>query len=321
MRLVLPGGAAALVCAVVLAACSDQPSAPGTSATFAEGMRMRIHGSATLTTFETGAARSRALPDWSASGSVRSGFARDETATSPLGMIGAASAARGVVGPRGGSHIASFTDDAGKRHTVIWIFLADGGPVHTVGHYVDGRLETATEYGWKRANGGFALASVRRSAFRDGKILFQVTGAADGAPDVASADRTSRALERLGLAALRTLAPGDAQAQILSGPCRKEWLDYIAATAALAAAQIAITAQPGNAALYFLWLAAAAKATNAEMALWMCEMRVTPVQPIEGPTGGIGGGSGAGALSFGDPYICQFIPTMPGCREDPMNTQ
>ena len=310
MRLVSPGGAAALLCMAVLAACSDQPSAPGGSATLAEGMRMRIHGSATITTFDAHGARSLALPAWSASGTVKGGIAADETATSPLGVLGLSSAMRALAPSRGGAHSASFVDDAGKRHTVLWIFTPDGGPVRTVGHYIDGKLESATEYEWKHTNGGFTLASARRSAFRDGKILSQVTGSAEGAPDMASRRMPSLLLAMMTRATVGALGPTEAHAQeILSGKCRKEWLEYIAATAALALADMNLASKPLDPVAWFLWLAAAAKATNAEMALYRCQLQYEP------------SGVAGGAESLTDPYVCQFISTMPGCPDDPARTQ
>jgi len=319
MRLLHTGGAAAILCAAVLAACSDQPSAPGGAPSLAEGARLRLHGSASLAIHTPRGIETRALPPWTASGAVLGGVARDESAASPLGVLGVASAMRGELGPRGGSRAATFSDDAGKRHVVVWVFAADGGPVRAVGHFIDGMIADAREYEWRHAGNGFTLAASRHSTFRDGRILMQVDGAAAGAPEIAARGISREAFDALARAAVRTLAPREAHAQILSGKCRREWLEYVAATAALAAADIALVTNPENPALYFLWLAAATKATNAEMALYTCQLRNGLLIDPPITQGGFGGSSGGGTGI--DPVVCQLIPTMPGCPQDPARTQ
>ena len=79
------------------------------------------------------------------------------------------------------------------------------------------------------------------------------------------------ALAHFAAAALRLGAPGPVQAQTYSGQCRNEWLAYLAAEAALAAADINVEMKPYDPVAWLLWIAAAANATKAEMAFWLCK--------------------------------------------------
>lgn len=312
MRLVSLGGMAAIACAAILAACSDQQPAPTASerTALADGTHLRIQGSASVTVHGKQGTIVYELPSWTASGTMRDGIARDETATSPLGVLGLARPMRGGVDASGGYRTSTFVDDAGKHHTLVWVFAADGGPVRSVRYYVEGTLQHATEYGWSRAGNGFTLVSANRRFYRSGKLTSEFIGTAAGPADVASRGVTSNALAATARSLVRAFGPNEAHAQILSGKCRMEWLAYIASQAAMSAATIALELSPGNPALYFAWLAATAAATIAEMKLYICE------QNQDGPIGRPGT-----MPPIIDPITCKVDPSMPGCPNDPGSIQ
>lgn len=308
MRLVTLGGLAAIACGAVVVACSDRSSAP-TASNFADGARLRIHGSSTLSIHTDAGVAVHALPAWSASGTMQAGIARDETATSPLGVLALSNSMRGEVDANGGNHVADFTDDAGDRHMIIWNFEPGGGPVRQVGYFVNGKLQNLTAYDWTRADAGWSLTSVTRRSFRNGKLASELTGSASGPADVVSRRATVNALALVARAAVRTFGPNEAHAQILSGKCRREWLEYLSAASALAAATIAIELAPGNTVLYFLWLAAAAKATQAEFQLFLCQ------ENHPDPT------TRSSSAPFFESVACKYTAGFPGCPTTPKDTQ
>jgi hypothetical protein len=303
MRLVTLGGIGALACAAVAIACTDQPSAPSMTAAFGEGSMVRIHGAGTFTVHGANGPEVHALPAWSATGGVKSGVAREEGAAPALGVLGITNGAFSPAAKEGRERTATFTDAAGHQHAVVWINSADGSPPRKVGHFIDGKLVMLTSYEWRAANGGWTVASVSHAAYRNGKPVAEGRVSASGAPDL-GVRAGSTSASRLALLAISWFAPADANAQVLSGLCRWEWLEYIAAQAALSAATIALETNPEIPALYAAWVAAAAAATLAEMKLWMCQQNQdSKKNPIPG----------GGPPPHTTPLSCQADPTLPGC--------
>jgi len=307
MRLVTLGGIGALACAAIAIACTDQPSAPSMATAFGEGSMVRIHGAGTFTVHGANGPEVHALPSWRASGGVKNGVAREDGAASAFGVLGITNGAFAPAAKDGRSRTAAFLDAAGHQHAVVWINSPDGSPPARVGHFIDGKLVMLTAYEWRAVNGGWTVASVSHAAYRDGKAVAEGRLTADGVPDVASRAASGSAARLVSLA-ISWMAPADANAQILSGPCRMEWLRYIAAQAALSAATIALELNRANPALYATWVAAAAAATIAEMQLYICQQNQDNKQnPLPGA-----GGSG-GPLPSPLPFVCQEDPTLPGC--------
>ena len=315
MRLLTSGGLAALACAAAIAACSDQPDGSravpteptaGSRIKLADGARLRVRGAGSISVRGAGGLVTHPIADWTAAGTVRGGIARDEAAASPLGLVAVTRAMRGTVPASGGARFSEWTDDDGNRIVVAFLFASDGGPLRSTRYFVNGELRMVSDLRWTAAQGGWILQASKRRVFRDGRPAGEVTGVASQATVVASRAPGADLLAHLALGAARALAPQDARAQILSGACRKEELDYIAAQAALSAAIIAFEEAPSPVTAALV-LAAAAHATNAEMALWMCEEND---REHHHPPGS--GGSGAGGSH---PCLPDFYS--PACDDPP----
>ena len=300
MRLVTLGGIGALACAAVALACTDQPSAPSMTTAFGEGSTVRIHGAGTFTVHGANGPEVHALPAWSASGGVKNGVAREDGAASAFGVLGITNGAFAPAAKDGRSRTAAFLDAAGHQHAVVWINSPDGSPPRKVGHFIDGKLVMLTSYEWRAVNGGWTVASLAHATYQEGKAALELRTAA--AAEAASRE-AHPTLRDLALLALRMAAPADANAQVLSGPCKIEWLQYIAAEAALSAALVAFY-KAQNAATLAAVVATAALATIAEMNLWLCLQNADSKQnPIPG----------GGPPPNTTPLSCQMDPTLPGC--------
>ena len=302
MRLVTLGGIGALACVAVALACTDQPSAPQARTGLGEGSMVRIHGTGTFTVHRASGPDVHVLAGWSAAGGIKNGLAREEGSALSLGVLGITNVAFLPAAVDGKHRTATFTDPAGARHDVVWINSPDGSPPRKVAHFIDGKLMMVTTYGWRAVSGGWTVASVSHAAYRDGKPTSEGTLVAEGAAGLASRAGTS-IVSLLASRVLPFVAPADANAQILAGKCRTQWLQYIAAQAALSAATIALELAPKNPALYAAWLAAAAAATLAEMNLWLCQ------ENLNGPIGKPHGGDPNGppvvdCTTNPDPIIC-----------------
>jgi hypothetical protein len=272
MRLATLGGAAAFVLAAAIVGCSDQTgnTASGVTAPhgpFQDGAHFRIHGSGSVSIRTANGVIARAIPSWIASGSAREGIVRDESGDSPVGVIAMSAA---LVRPNAGDRQARFTDADGNQMTAVMYAGRDGAPMRAMRLYRNGVLETGADYEWAAVAGGWSLRSVTRVVMRDGQVTARITTNARGAVEMAARGGVRDALAALGTAGARAITPRELAAQdLLSGPCRKQALDYYAATAALAAAIIAAERTPTPVTL-LLVAAAAAKATSAEMAYWLC---------------------------------------------------
>ena len=314
MRLLTAGGLAALACAAAIAACSDQPDGNRAVPTepiassrikLADGALLRVHGAGSISVRGPNGLVAHPIPDWSTVGTMRGGVARDEAAASPLGIVAVAAATRGTIPAAGGARFSEFTDDQGNRIVVAFLFAPDGGPLRSTRYFVNGELRMVSDLRWTAVRGGWMLQASKRRVFRGGQPVGEVRGVASPAGVVASRAPGADLLTHLALAAARALAPQDANAQLLSGPCRKEWLDYVAAQAALSAAIIAFETNP-NAVTAALVIAASAHATAVEMELWICEENdAARHQPN-------GGGRGAGG---GLDCMADFFS--PGCSDLP----
>jgi hypothetical protein len=306
MRLVSLGVIGALACAAVAIACTDQPSAPSMRPAFGEGSTVRIHGAGTFTVHGANGPETHALPAWSASGGVKNGVAREDGAAPALGVLGITNGAFTPAATDGRERTATFTDAVGHQHAVVWINSADGSPPRKVGQFIDDKLVMLTSYEWRAVNGGWTVASVSHAAYRNGKPFAEGRVSSSGVPDVGARAGSASAM-RLASRAISWLAPTDANAQVLQGQCRWQWLQYIAAQAALSAATIALEVNPQNPALYAAWLAAAAAATLAEIKLYLCETNADSKQnPIPG----------GGPPPNTTPLSCQMDPTLPGCTPE-----
>jgi len=308
MRLVTLGGIAALASVAVALACSDQPSAPR-SAGLAEGAMVRIHGAGTFTVHTANGSQVRSLPAWSASGTVKNGIAHEDGAARALGVLGISNGSFASAATDGKHRTATFTDPSGARHDVVWINSPDGSPPRKVAHFVDGKLVMVTDYTWSATARGWTIASIGHTTYVDGKPAAELRENSSGATEVA-ARAAAPVLRRLALLAMSATAPADANAQILGGQCRAEWLAYVAATAALSAALQALTANPLNPILIAAAIAAAANASLAEFRLWLCQQN-------HENSGGSGGGGGKTDTT---PLACQIDPQSAGCDGNPVET-
>jgi hypothetical protein len=186
----------------------------------------------------------------------------------------------------GGTRTNSFVDDDGNRVEVAWVFASDAGPLRAVRYSVNGELRMVTDFRWASSGGGWVLRSSTRQLYRDGVPAIAINGAVTEADMARGGGMTEELALAVLLGGARLLAPQDAAAQILSGPCRQEWLTYIAAEAALSAALVAFDKLPSPITAAAV-IAAAAKATQAEMALWLCEENdYERKHPIGGPGAG-----------------------------------
>ena len=162
----------------------------------------------------------------------------------------------------------------GQQVDVAWIFAADGGPVRAV--------QTVRE---RQSRDGHRLL-LGRQPWRAGRSrpargAPYVNGRVTGAIAVASSDvellaahaAPADAVAHFAAGFRKFLLPRDLEAQVLSGPCRTEWLEYIAATAALAAADLGVGEVPRQSRAHRHWSLAASRATAtiAEMRLWICQ--------------------------------------------------
>jgi hypothetical protein len=140
-------------------------------------------------------------------------------------------------------------------------------------HYVNGQLLMAVDYAWAPVAGGWVLKSVDRRVLRDGKVAAVLHVGATGPAEVAARGVVSDVLAHLGAAAAHAVTPRELDAQVFSGPCRTQALNYYAAQAALTAAILALENNPSplTAALV---VAASAHAITAEMAYWLCQENV-----------------------------------------------
>jgi len=311
MKLITIGGLSLLASTAIVVACSDQPSAPSADAgalTLQEGARLRIHGTATAVTHTPAGTATHQLPGWSAAGAIRDGLARDDGGAG----LGVLALTRVPARPEVTTPFATrtgFIDSTGHQHWVVWVYVPDVKPVKSIAHYVDGKLVSVTGFGWTAARGGWTLGSIKRRFYRDGALTTEVMLDASSPATMVFRGPGQDAWRRFAFAAVDVLRPPAAQAQAYWGKCRTEWLQYIAAQAALSAATIALEANPANAALYAAWLAAAAAATIAEMKLWICqdnqESRDFPLVP--------GGSDGSGATGHAAPAGCDVSPGIPGC--------
>jgi|SRR5664279_2921579 len=292
MRFATLGGAAALVLAGAIVGCSDQTGSAASGVTaphgpFLNGAQFRIHGTGTLSIATPAGIVARALPAWTASGSARDGVVQDESGTSPMGVIAISAA---IVKPTGGDHRSTFTDAEGNQIIVVMAGGPDGGPMRAMRLYRNGVLQAGADYEWAAVAGGWSLRAVNRVVMRDGQAAARITTNAAGAVEMASRGGVGDVLVRVGAAAARAMMPRELAAQdILSGVCRKVALDYYAAEAALSAALMAFERAPSTVTAALV-VAAAAKATAAEMAYWLCqqnqESRKNPIIPILGLPGG-----------------------------------
>ena len=223
-----------------------------------------------------------------------------------MGALAVAKANRLLLPAAGGVRYVSFIDSLANETAVAFIFAPDGGPVRAVQTFVNGDLRMATDYTWTSRNGGWALAASTRRTVVFGAPKAAVIAAANGIDVLAARPSPADALRQFGARAGRALLPRRLDAQVLSGPCRTEWLEYIAATAALSAALSALEKDPFNPVLIALATAAASRATIAEMKLWICEQNAAE--------------RGQGGLASGHhlpPLGCLVQTYSPTCEEGP----
>lgn len=280
MRPSLRGLLAASLSLAALAACTDRagqrapdPTAPNALlvSPLAEGMKFRARGAGTITIATAQGTVTSLIPSWTSTATMAGGIALQDPAPSPLGALAVAKANRMLMPSSGGVRYTSFIDELGNDVEVAWIFAADGGPLRAVQTFVNGDLTMVTDYYWVARNGGWTLASSTRRTVTDGAQKGAVIGSASGVEVLAMRSTPADAISHFAAKLGRSFLPGELEAQILSGPCRTEWLEYIAATAALSAALSALERNPTNLALIALSVAAAARATIAELRLWICQ--------------------------------------------------
>ena len=270
---------AASIIVAGLAACSDRadqraagPTGPSALIVppFLDGTKLRARGAGNIVFTTTAGSRTSLIPGWTATGTMTGGVAFQDPSTSPMGALAVAKPNRMLLSAGGGVRYSSTYDSLGNERVVAWIFAADGGPLRSVQTFVNGDLTMVTDYTWAAKNGGWALLASTRRTVVFGVQKAAVVSSANGVEVLAARNSSLEAIRRLGARAGRVFMPGELEAQFL-GPCRNEWLDYIAATAALSAALSALERDPSNPVLIALATAAAARATIAEMKLWLCQ--------------------------------------------------
>jgi hypothetical protein len=272
MRLATIGGAAAFVLATVIVGCSDQPGSPSAAITaprsgMRDGSRFRLQGMGSVNIRTANGVIARALPGWTATGTMRDGVVSDESGSSPLGVIAISSS---IMKPKGGDHQATFTDSYGNQITTVMVRGRDGAPMSAMRLYRNGVLQAGADYDWVAVPGGWSLRSVNRIVMKDGQVSAQIRIAANGTLELASNGGVRDALARFGEVTARTLSPRDLSAQeVFSGKCRTQANAYYAAEVALAAAIVAMetTGTPLAVAAFFV---ASAHAQATEMAYWIC---------------------------------------------------
>ena len=320
MRIAHRGLLAASLSLVALAACTDragqrahEPTSPNALIVSppADGTKFRARGAGNISLALAGGSVTAPIPAWTATATMTGGVAIQDPSPSPLGALAVAKANRMLMPSSGGARYSSFTDELGNQTDVAWIFAPDGGPVRAVQTFVNGDLVMVTDYYWVAKNGGWTLGSSTRRTVVAGQQRGAVVALSSSVEWLAARRSPADAIRQLGEKAGRAFLPGDLEAQVLSGVCRAEWLEYVAATAALSVALMALEKQPTNPILIAAAIAAAARATVAEMRLWLCQQNALER-------------SGGGGLASGKslpPLGCLVQTYTPTCDQGPEKLQ
>ena len=157
-----------------------------------------------------------------------------------------------------GYGIQKFTDSAKHVHAIVMLYRSTGGPPAAVQHYIDGALVSTSAYTWQKTTAGWVRTQSVFRQLRNGALLgtysTQTTvappGGGGGQVQTVRLDHPSRSgsIERAAVAAMYGLAlasaPQSVAAQMYFGPCRQQWLHYMAAAAVLAGASAALAYAP-----------------------------------------------------------------------------
>jgi len=187
-----------------------------------------------------------------ASASVVAGSGSGEAMQIPFSSPGLAS--------KGGTSVASFTDDANHHHVLALLYSGIGGPPAAIQHYVDGSLVSTSAYTWQKTPTGWlrthSLLQVVRNGTLYGTYTTNTTSTVPSKPggpaqpvrfDHAPAvGPLQQLIGRVAYGLAFALAPQDASAQagIFVGPCKQDFLKYSAAAAIVVGITVTIGEVP-----------------------------------------------------------------------------